>query len=73
MHLGWLRKLNLSRIKDHITSIKNALIVKLIGMPIVMLIICLIINEPNNMRNALVLQAAAPTAIAVLLLSQPAS
>ena len=43
---------------------------KLIGLPIIMLIISSIIRLPNIMRNALVLQAAAPTAISVLLITQ---
>tara|TARA_Y100001968_G_scaffold251185_1_gene236369 strand:- start:132 stop:440 length:309 start_codon:yes stop_codon:yes gene_type:complete len=41
----------------------GALIVKLIGLPIFMLIISLIIRLPSIMRDALFLQAAAPTAI----------
>ncbi len=68
MSLGWLRKSNFS--KEKITSIKNALLMKLIGLPIIMLIISSIIRLPNIMRNALVLQAAAPTAISVLLITQ---
>jgi len=39
MRLSWLRKANLSRIKIQITSIKNALIMKLVGLPVIMLII----------------------------------
>ena len=73
MRLSWLRKANLSRIKNQITSIKNALIMKLVGLPVIMLIICSAIRLPNVMREALVLQAAAPTAISVLLISQAAS
>ena len=73
MRLGWLRKSNISKIKFQILSIKNALIMKLIGFPIVMLIISLTIRIPSIMREALVLQAAAPTAISVLLISQEAS
>ncbi len=70
IRLGWIRKSKLSRIKYQILSIKNAMIMKLIGMPLVMLIICIISKAPHNMRNALVLQAAAPTAISVLLISK---
>ena len=73
MRLSWLRKANLSRIKNQITSIKNALIMKLVGLPVIMLIISSAIRLPNVMREALVLQSAAPTAISVLLISQAAS
>ena len=73
MRLSWLRKANLSRIKNQITSIKNALIMKLIGLPVIMLIISSAIRLPSVMREALVLQAAAPTAISILLISQAAS
>ena len=73
MSLSWLRKANLSRIKNQITSIKNALIMKLVGLPVIMLIISSAIRLPSDMREALVLQAAAPTAISILLISQAAS
>ena len=73
MRLSWLRKANLSRIKNQITSIKNALIMKLVGLPVIMLIISSVIRLPRVMREALVLQAAAPTAISILLISQAAS
>ena len=73
MRLRWLRGSNISKIKTEIISIKNALLMKLIGLPIVMLIISSIIRLPSLMRDALVLQAAAPTAISVLLISQAAS
>ncbi len=73
MRLSWLRKANLSRIKNQIPSIKNALIMKLVGLPVIMLIISSAIRLPSVMREALVLQAAAPTAISILLISQAAS
>ena len=73
MRLSWLRKANLSRIKIQIISIKNALIMKLVGLPVIMLIISSPIRLPSVMREALVLQAAAPTAISILLISQAAS
>jgi predicted permease len=73
MRLSWLRKANLSRIKNQLTSIKNALIMKLVGLPVIMLIISSAIRLPSVMREALVLQAAAPTAISILLISQAAS
>ena len=73
MRLSWLRKANLSRIKNQITSIKNALIMKLVGLPVIMLIISSAIRLPSVMREALVVQAAAPTAISILLISQAAS
>ena len=67
MRLSWLRKANLSRIKNQITSIKNALIMKLVGLPVIMLIISSAIRLPSVMREALVLQAAAPTVISYLI------
>ncbi len=73
MRLSWLRKENLSRKKIQIMSIKNALIMKLFGLPVIMLIISTAFRLPNVMREALVLQSAAPTAISVLLISQAAS
>ncbi len=73
LRLSWLRKANFSRIKNQITSIKNALIMKLVGLPVIMLIISSAIRLPSVMREALVLQAAAPTAISILLISQAAS
>ncbi len=73
MRLSWLRKANISRIKIQIISIKNALIMKLVGLPVIMLIISSAIRLPSVMREALVLQAAAPTAISILLISQAAS
>ena len=73
MRLTWIGESNPSQIKVQILSIKNALITKLIGLPIVMLIISSILRLPSVMRDALVLQAAAPTAISILLISQSAS
>ncbi len=73
MRLSWLRKANLSRIKIQIISIKNALIMKLVGLPVIMFIISSAIRLPSVMQEALVLQAAAPTAISILLISQAAS
>lgn len=72
MRLSWLRKANLSRIKPNNID-KNALIMKLVGLPVIMLIISSAIRLPSVMREALVLQAAAPTAISILLISQAAS
>ena len=73
IRLGWLRKSNLSKIKDQFISIQNSLILKLFGLPLIMLIVCQITRIPSLMRNALVLQAAAPTAISILLISQAAT
>ena len=73
MRLGFLRENNFSKIKYQFISVKNALILKLFGFPSIMLILSLIIKLPSIMKNALVLQAAAPTAISVLLISQAES
>ncbi len=59
-----------SPIKNQLHGIKSSLIIKLIGLPTLMLTLCLILKTPELMRNALVLQAAAPTAISVLLIEQ---
>ena len=73
IRLSWLKKANLSRVKNQIKYIKNALIMKLVGLPTIMLIISTVIRLPNVMRDALVLQSAAPTAISILLISQSTS
>ena len=70
IRLSLLKKSNFSKIRVQILSIKNSLIMKLIVLPIVMLTISSIIKLPIVMRDALVLQAAAPTAISVLLLAE---
>ena len=73
MRLGALKTSNLSMIKSQFVSIQNSLFIKLIGFPILMISLCLIFKLPEIMRNALVLQAATPTAIAVLLIAQAKS
>ena len=70
MHLGWLGTAPLSTIKYQIKSIQYSLIMKLIGLPALMLGLCLILNLPTLMKSALVLQAATPTAISVFLLAK---
>ena len=69
MRLSFIRKSNLSTIKAKILSIKNTLFIKVIVLPVLMLIILTIIKLPSIIRNALVLQATAPTALSVLLIS----
>ena len=73
IRLSWMRGATLSRVKFQIKYIKNALIMKLVGLPAIMLIISSAIRLPNFMREALVLQSAAPTAISILLMSQATS
>tara|TARA_Y100001968_G_C19397852_1_gene739332 strand:- start:90 stop:1007 length:918 start_codon:yes stop_codon:yes gene_type:complete len=73
MRLGWLQKANHSTIKRQINQIKNTLLIKLVGLPSLMWIICFLLGLPNLMTDALVLQAAAPTAISVLLIAQAKS
>ena len=70
MRLVWLQKSSFPTIMSQVRSIKTSLFVKLIGLPSLMLSICLILRVPNSMRDALVLQAAAPTAISILLIAQ---
>ena len=69
MRLSFIRKSNLSTIQAKILSIKNTLFIKVIVLPVLMLIILTIIKLPSIIRNALVLQATAPTALSVLLIS----
>ena len=70
MRLGWLSKPNWKTICSQFKSVKSSLLIKLIGLPALMMIICLILQLPNMIRSALVLQSAMPTAISVLLIAQ---
>ncbi len=70
MNLGWIDSFNFSTMKHRLVSIKTSLVIKLIGLPTLMLILCNVLNLPTMMKNALVLQAAAPTAISILLIAQ---
>ncbi len=70
MHLSWLKTSTFSTVMSQVRSIKTSLFVKLIGLPSLMFSICLLLRVPNIMRDALVLQAAAPTAISILLIAQ---
>ncbi|MCT0206657.1 malate transporter [Synechococcus sp. CS-1332] len=49
-----------------------ALVGKLLGLPLAMLLLASLLGLPTLLRNAVVLQAAAPTAISVLLLTEAA-
>ncbi|AAQ00246.1 MULTISPECIES: AEC family transporter [Prochlorococcus] len=65
--------LNISKNKSALTQImliKNALTIKLLFLPSLMLSICTILKVGTTMRNSLVLQAATPTAISILLISE---
>ena len=73
IRLSWLKRANLSKVKNQIKYIRNALFMKLVGLPTIMLTISSVIRLPNVMREALVLQSAAPTAISILLISQATS
>ncbi len=70
MRLGLLSISTFSTIGNQIRSIRKSLILKLICFPALMFSLCLILQLPNDMKNALVLQASAPTAISVLLIAQ---
>ncbi len=70
MNLGWIEKLNFSTIVSRIVFLRTSLFIKLIGLPSLMVMLCYLLSIPNIMRNALVLQAATPTAISILLISQ---
>ncbi len=73
MRLGWLKTLSPLTIKSQLASVQQSLMLKLIALPTLMISLCLIFRLPSMMRSALVLQAAAPTAISVLLLAQVSS
>ncbi len=70
MRLGWIGTSTSSSIRTKLRVIKLSLIMKLLGLPSLMFCLCLLLKLPNLMRNALVLQSAAPTAISILLISQ---
>jgi malate permease and related proteins len=50
-----------------------ALVGKLLALPLAMLLLCSLLGLPSSLRDAVVLQAAAPTAISVLLLTEAAA
>ena len=56
--------------KEYRPFVQSSLIIKLIILPALMLLIVKTLTLPNLMSNALVLQAATPTAISVLLLAE---
>ncbi|KGG12145.1 MULTISPECIES: AEC family transporter [Prochlorococcus] len=70
IRLSQIGDFNESTILLQLKVIQNSLILKLIGFPFVMLFMCLMLRLPSLMRSALVLQAAAPTAISVLLIAE---
>ncbi|WP_269622707.1 AEC family transporter [Prochlorococcus marinus] len=70
MRLGVLNPFKKATITKEFQTVKNSLLTKLILFPTLMLGICLSIGMNNIMRNALVLQAAAPTALSILLIAE---
>ena len=60
IRLSLMKRANISRLTIQIKYLKNALIIKLVGLPDIMLIISAAIRLPNVMREALVLQSVAP-------------
>ena len=73
MRLSCMSQKDWPSIKSQLSNIKTSLILKLFGLPTLMLCLCLIFKLPTEMRDPLVLQAGAPTAISVLLISQACS
>ena len=71
MRLG-LMMLTPSESPASITPLRGALAVKLVLFPALMLLLASALRLPPQSRNAVVLQAAAPTAISVLLLAEAA-
>ncbi len=70
MRLSGIVKYANSAFKDFMVKVKPYLFLKLIILPSLMLVLCSALGLPMLMRNALVLQAATPTAISVLLLAE---
>ena len=70
IRLSLMKRANISRLTIQIRYLKNALIIKLVGLPDIMLIISAAIRLPNVMREALVLQSVAPIPRSTLLISK---
>ncbi len=70
MRLAKLKKFNSQSIASNSQLIRNCLILKLVALPTLMFILCNLLKFSYNIKSALVLQAAAPTAISVLLIAQ---
>jgi len=70
IRLSLMKTANISRLTIQIKYLKNALIIKLVGLPDIMLIISAAIRLPNVMREALVLQSVAPIPRSTLLISK---
>ena len=70
IRLSLMKRANISRLTIQIKYLKNALIIKLVGLPDIMLIISAAIRLPNVMREALVLQSVAPIPRSTLLISK---
>lgn len=70
MRLCWLTSANQSPFSFFLPIIKNTLLLKLFVLPMLMLLLSYLFGLSALLRNALVLQAATPTAISVLLLSE---
>ncbi len=70
IRLGWMASSNESNVEDLGVLLSLSLWLKLIVLPALMLALSMLFDLPTIMRNALVLQAATPTAISVLLLAE---
>ena len=70
MHMGQMINSNLPGLKSKYNQITISLFIKLLGFPIFTLGISEAFQLPKLMTEALVLQAAAPTAVSVLLISK---
>ena len=65
--------MRLARLPDQLLEVDGlvpALMIKLLALPAAALVSCLALGWPTPLRDALVLQAAAPTAMSVLLLAE---
>ena len=70
MRLGMLGLSSTSTLRDLGILIQPSLLLKLLVLPAIMLALAIIFRLPIVMRDALVLQAATPTAISVLLIAE---
>ncbi len=70
MRLGYLGSSENSNFRSLASKITPSLLIKLLVLPALMLVLCLLFNLPDMTRRALVLQAAAPTAVSLLLMAE---
>ncbi len=70
MRLSWWDPSKNLIFRNLVVAIKPVVFMKLLLLPLIMLLLCVVFGLSALIRNALVLQAATPTAISVLLLAE---